>query len=228
MEDGDCTEISAQLIRRHTPCRGGYQPPANVANLWAEPIWPGNVAILQNIPCFDMIPPNFIAKCSILPLSALCADVVSHGETTGRLIDAPTQTYRIAPGDHWILIRCAGYNPYERPEIFAAVIRRHTPCRGGYQPPANVANLWAEPIWPGNVAILQNIPCFDIIQPNFICKCSVVPLSAHCADVVSHGETTGRILSAPTNSIVVALPQITCWVQYWRGRIEMTLCGWCR
>ena len=158
MEDGDCTEISAQLIRRHTPCRGGYQPPANVANLWAEPIWPGNVAILQNIPCFDMIPPNFIAKCSILPLSALCADVVSHGETTGRLIDAPT-THR----------------------NFMVVIRRHPPAdhgirRGGYQPPANVANFWAEPYWPGNVTMLHNIPCFDTMPPNFICKCSMV----HC------------------------------------------------
>ena len=35
----------------------------------------------------------------------------------------------------------AGYPPLQRPEIFAAVIRWHRPCRGGYQPPANVANF---------------------------------------------------------------------------------------
>ena len=47
----------------------------------------------------------------------------------------------IAPGDHWILIRCAAHRPYERSEITPAVIQWHSLRRGGYQPPANVTNL---------------------------------------------------------------------------------------
>ena len=107
MEDGDCTEISAQLIRRHTPCRGGYQPPANVANFWAEPIWPGNVAILQNVPCFDIIQPNFICKCSMVHCRR----------------NAPT----LFPqrGNN----RADDIRPYECSEITPAVIRWHSPCR---------------------------------------------------------------------------------------------------
>ena len=56
------------------------------------------------------------------------------GETTGRMISAPT---------------------WRMPSNFRSVIRRHRPCRGGYQPPANVANFWAETYWPGDVTMLQ-------------------------------------------------------------------------
>ena len=39
-------------------------------------------------------------------------------------------------------IAAFGLEPnYEHPEISVAVIQRHTPCRGGYHPPANVANF---------------------------------------------------------------------------------------
>ncbi len=51
-------------------------PPANVANFWAEPIWPYRGSNIAYTPCFDIVPSNSIGKCSILPLSALCADVV--------------------------------------------------------------------------------------------------------------------------------------------------------
>jgi len=47
----------------------------------------------------------------------------------------------IAPGDHFILIRCAAHHPYERLEISAQLIQWHRLRRGGYQPPANVADF---------------------------------------------------------------------------------------
>ena len=40
-----------------------------------------------------MIPPNFIAKCSLVSLSALCADVVfPMGKQPGGMIAAPTRS----------------------------------------------------------------------------------------------------------------------------------------
>ena len=68
-------------------------------------------------------------------------------------------------------------------EITPAVIRRHmaanvarTKRRGGYYPPANVANFWAEPIHTNQCPDVANMPCSDMISPNFICKCLMV----HC------------------------------------------------
>ena len=119
-----------------------------------------------------------------IALSAHCADVVFPWENN----------------------RAANSRPYERYEITPAVIRWHPPAnhgirRGGYYPPANVANLWAEPLHPHRGSNVANVPCFDMISPNFICKMFDIALSAHCADVVSpQGETTGRLIAAPTQT----------------------------
>ena len=50
--------------------------------------------------------------------------------------------------------------------------------RGGYQPPGDFH-------WKSCGTTCRNMPRSDIMPPNFIVKCSMVPLSAHCADVVS-------------------------------------------
>ena len=75
---GLCHRITERKFRGVR--RGGYYPPANVTNFWAEPYWPGNVTMSQNIPCFDIVPPNFICKCSILHCRRFAPTLFSHGE----------------------------------------------------------------------------------------------------------------------------------------------------
>ena len=168
------------VIRWHRPCRGGYQPPANVTNFWAEPLHTHRGSNVANMPCFDIVPSNFNGKMFRIALSALCADVVSpQGKQ---------------PGGY--------YPPLRTHRNFRSVIRWHRPCRGGYQPPANVTNFWAEPLHTHRGSNVANMPCSDMIPPNFICKifdgAIVGALRRRC---FPHGETTGRILSAPTQSV---------------------------
>ena len=75
------------------------------------------------------------------------------GETTGRIISAPTT-----------------------PRNFRSVIRWHHLRRGGYQPPANVASFWAEPSHTSQCQNVANIPCFYTIPPNINEKY----LTLHC------------------------------------------------
>ena len=76
-----------------------------------------------------------------------------YGEITGRILSAPTMPRNVRPVIWW-----------------------HRPRRGGYQPPANVANFWAEPLHTHQALNIANVPCFDNIPPNCICKC----LGLHC------------------------------------------------
>ena len=87
------------VIRWHRLRRGGYYPPANVANFWAEPYWPGNVTMFPNAPCFDIVPPNFIAKCSYCIVGALRRRCFPNRKTTGRMISAPTNAPKFSLGD---------------------------------------------------------------------------------------------------------------------------------
>ena len=87
-------------------CRGGYHPPANVANFWVEPNWPNLGSDVANVPCFDIVPQNFNGKCSALHCRRF----------------APTLFFRRENN------RADNIRPYECAEIFARVIRRHIKC----------------------------------------------------------------------------------------------------
>ena len=95
----------------------------------------------------------------------------------------------------WGNNRADTIRPYERLEISAQLIQWHRLRRGGYQPPANVTNFWAEPYWPGSVPML---PIFHVstlyrrISPYNVRHCIVGALRRRC---FPGGETTGRILS---------------------------------
>ena len=101
------------------------------------------------------------------------------GETTGRILSAPTTHRNVR-----------------------SVIWWHRPCRGGYQPPANVTNFWAEPLHTHRGSNVANMPCSDMIPPNFICKIfDGAIVGALRRRYFPIGEITGRILSAPTQSV---------------------------
>ena len=88
--------------QRRTHRRGGYQPPGDSHR-------ESRGTTCRNLPYLDNLPPNSIAKCSIVPLSAQCADVVSP---MGKQPDG------------W-------YPPLRRFEISGRVIRWHSLRRGG-------------------------------------------------------------------------------------------------
>ena len=75
----------------------------------------------------------------------------SYGKTTGRLIavmllgDRPRRSFYVDP--------LRGAPPLRMPRNFRSLIQWHSLRRGGYQPPAKVTNLWAEPIWPCSVPL---------------------------------------------------------------------------
>ena len=85
----------------------------------------------------------------------------------------------------WGNNRADNIRPYERSEITPAVIQWHRPCRGGYQPPANVANLWAEPYWPNRGSDVAKCTVFRHCTVQFCRIMFDTALSAQCADVVS-------------------------------------------
>ena len=139
--------------------------------------------MLQNVPYFEIIPPNFICKCWNLH----CRRIVP--------------TLFPQRGNN----RAANSRPYERSEITPAVIQWHSPCRGGYYPPANVASFWAETYWPGDVTMLRIFHVSTLyrrISLYNVRYCIVGALRRRCFPV---GETTGRILSAPTPTEITSL-----------------------
>ena len=85
------------------PCRGRYHPPGDSHR-------ESRGTTCRNVPCFDIIAPNFTAKCSMYIVGAMRRRCFPAGETTGRLIAAPT---------------------WRMPPNFCSVILWHRPCRGG-------------------------------------------------------------------------------------------------
>ena len=132
------------VIRWHHLRRGGYYPPANVANLWAEPIWPGNLTMLRMFHVSTLYRRISLYNVQYCIVGALRRRCFPNGETTGKILSSPT----------------AHRN-------FHSVIRWHHLRRGGYYPPANVANFWAEPLHAHRSLNVANIPRFDIVPSNF-------------------------------------------------------------
>ena len=46
--------------------------------------------------------------------------------------------------------------------------------------------------------MLQNVPCFDIVPLNYVAKCLAVHCRRNAPTLFTHGETTGRLIAAPT------------------------------
>ena len=81
--------------------------PANVANFWAEPYWPNRGSDVANIPCFNMIPPNFICKCLELHCRRNAPTLFPHrgnnrADTIRPYADVPHRTWRVFCG--WLKI----------------------------------------------------------------------------------------------------------------------------
>ena len=120
------------------------------------------------------------------------------GETTGRLIAAELLCDRPRRSLDFDSLR--GAQPLRTLRNFRSVIQWHPPCRGGYQPPANVANFWAEPYWPSDVIILRIFHVSTLYHRISFANVGTCIVDALRRRYFPYGEITGRILSAPTNA----------------------------
>ncbi len=173
--------------------RGGYQPAGDSHRESCG-------TTCRNVPCFDIIPPNFVCKCSILHCWRLAPTLFPQ---RGNNRAANSRPYADVPHRTWCVI-CGWLKIFEFVGVvlrnFHSVIRWHRLRRGGYHPPANVANVWAEPYCPDGVtmwdgAMLRN--CAAELHYGWL----LVPLSAQMRRrCFPNGETTGRMISAPTQT----------------------------
>ena len=74
------------LFFRKSACRGGYQPPANVANFWAEPYWPGDVTMLRMLHVSTLYRRISLYNVRYCIFAAMRRRYFPDGEITGRLI----------------------------------------------------------------------------------------------------------------------------------------------